>query len=245
MYKFHLKNKLVFIFTAVAAVFAGGLFLNAYYQALTYYNSILPNNNMAVFIQRDTKVSWEVIGEKIMNLEGIKEAKFIPKEKIYEDAVSINSSLKDMISGSDNPFTPYFMVYPENVSMQSFEKLREQISAIEGIDDIKYDLNLVAVTDNLGRFVSRYFETLKIILVILGILFFMKIVVTITKNRNKHIFHEYLFSAGMAVIASAAGVLFYYLFSNYLYHFAVLKMPDKYLLYLAAAGIIAVLNMEM
>ena len=226
------------VFTTLLLAFA----LNAYNQAYSLNRFFLPDAQLAVFLAPDCKSAHEVILEKIINLDGVEKADYIPKEKVLEKAQAENSKLKNIVLSGENPFSPYYIVTPKQVSVLSAKKLAEKIDKIEGVEEAAFDENLFSAVERTGKFADIYRICGKVAMAAVLLIIAAKFVSRWFKEEADFLGYTYNLLIGVISGVLSAGI--FYLVIGKLTRADILRLPAKYVFYFIACGIFSVLFWE-
>ncbi len=226
------------VFTTALLAFA----FNAYRQASLFNKSFLPEAKIAVFIAPDCKSAPEVILEKLVNLDGVEKADYMPKEKVLEKAQFENSKLKNVILSGENPFSPYYIITPKTVSVLSAQKLKEKVDRIEGVEEAAFDDNLFSAIEKTGKFADIYKICGKIAAAAILLIVAAKFIFRWFNEEAD--FLGYLYNILIGAVSGAVGAGLFYLIIAELARTDVLRMPAKYFLYLTFGGILTVMFWE-
>lgn len=235
MRNFELKKRIPFMVAAAAGTFALGLLLNAYYQAGAYNSLLVRNATIGAFISADGKVPVEVTKERLVNLDGTADVSFVPKDRVLELALDANPDIKEVVAPGENPFIPYFVIRPGTIASGFVRDLAERVRNIEGIEDVRYDPNLVAVSEQLARFRTLYrtaFEGLAAAALLIIVWRFVARLIAKDLTASGYLA---LLATGLA--AGILGTLSYYFFGTQMAGSAIVHLPDRYLAYMLLAGI--------
>jgi tetrahydromethanopterin S-methyltransferase subunit F len=110
------------------------------------------------------------VAEKIRALENFGALEFIPKEKTR---VSMSEFKNDVAISGENPFPDAFRVTPAKTGAADVENLASEIRRIKGVEEVRYDRGLVALTQTLDEAGSFAGYVIKIIAVALMALLIM------------------------------------------------------------------------
>lgn len=222
-------------FAVLLGVFIWGLIINAVFQGEKYYRALYPQAQLAVFIQKNTAVSKEVIYEKIVNIERVSEVRYVSENEVFETAVNAAPEIKELMFYGQNPFSAYYLVMPETVSISLANDLKEKILGITGIDDVRFDKNTFAISENLKKFTDYYNLTVKIA----GFFGILLVIVRFSYRKIKgNINYRYYLNLLLGAIGSSlAGAIIYYLFSYYIMSSSIVMLPAKYIVYFILGGI--------
>lgn len=130
--------------------------MHADFQARTYAQSALPQAQLAVFPADRTTVSFDIINERLMNLDGVAGVERISADQARTDVLAAHRGVQDILGPAENPFTAYFLVRPDVVSVRGMENLRNQIEGIDGVGEVRFDQNLSSAIERLSRLATLY-----------------------------------------------------------------------------------------
>lgn len=229
------RKRIPFMIAATAGTFVLGLVLNAYYQAGVYKEELSRNATIGAFIAPESKVPVEVVKERLINLDGVAGVQFIPKEQVLERALSADPAIKEVMLTGENPFVPYFVLGPAKTGAGFMQALVEQVRKVEGIEDVRYDANLAAVTEQLARFRTLYRTAFQGVAAASLLIVICRLVVRLSAKKLDASRYLSLLVTGLA--SSIAGTFLYYLFGTQAAQSALVQMPDRYLAYLMLAGV--------
>lgn len=230
-------KKIVIYLPALLVTLAAGLLLNAYYQASRHYESLLPRSQIAVFINKSVQASHQLIGEKLMNIEGVSGVTYVSQDKVLETAMKDAPALKELFVTGDNPFSPYFIVEPKEKTSAMAGWIKAQMSAVEGIEDIRFDPNIFGSIDQLGTLKQFYGGAVRLLFAITFLLALLKFVM-----HWMHRLVDYRHLLRQLAVGASAGVfgaLVYYLPCRYMIASPVVQMPGHLYAAMVFAGILA------
>ncbi|HBU70003.1 MAG TPA: hypothetical protein DEE98_06410 [Elusimicrobia bacterium] len=236
-----MKIKYLFVvLSGILTCLPAGLVLSYYHQAKTYRDIVAPKFQMAVFI--DKTAAPEVVAEHIVNSDGVKKSELIPADAVFERAIKDSPRAKEILIGSDNPFTPYFIVYPDSVNPGLVENLKNNLSKISGVEEIRYDENIPQIVFALTGIINsvKSFSKLTLLLVLLVIAAKYAVIVYRSGFNAK----EQVKTAAFALASGLAGSWVYFLIVNIFFHSSSLALPSHYLMYLMIPGFTGVLLWE-
>jgi len=235
-------RQLLHFVPSLLVTFTLGLLLNTYYQAKQHYDALLPRGRIAVFIAKNAQASHQAIGEKLMNIAGVGGAVYISQDKALESAMKDAPALKEVLITGDNPFTPYFMVEPKDMSFSMAQWLKSQLTAVQGVEEVRLDTNTFNIIDRLG--VLRQFYGVSVsVIVMLGA--FLALFKFVTRWMYRLIdYRHYLRMALGGIVTGVLGAGMYYLVSRYAVGSPVTQLPSIYFVLMAAGGVLAALAEE-
>lgn len=207
-----------------------GLGFNAFYQSKIQYGKLFARNQVIVFIKKQNAAdSPVVIKEKIINLNGINDVKLKNPEDILKDIKTLSPAVNDiMVPGGDNPFSPYFVVTTSIVNQQFMQSLKDKLMTFEGVDEVKYDQNLVLLVEKLNKFILFFILVAKITVAAAVLLLIFKYFLYFRQELLS--LEEVVFKVLSGIISGVMGWLLYNIFSRYLIHDSILSLPHKYIL---------------
>ncbi|MHB9155427.1 MAG: cell division protein FtsX [Endomicrobiales bacterium] len=236
-------NRVIAFFAASSiSTFLLGPVIVSYYQVSAYRQALLPKSTIAVFVSGAGAVSSEVLKERLLNLEGAGEVTFVSREQALENAAGAHPAVTEILLSGDNPFSPYFIIHPRTVSASAVAALLDQVNGIEGVEDIRYDPNLVAVADKLLGFREFLRTAMGISLVAGAILWATRMFRRVFLRRFNAKNYALVLLSG--AVGGAAGSLLFYCFSRSLFSASAMLMPERYFIYLGLTGIFMALVWE-
>lgn len=238
----NLARQITCFLPAILIAFAAGLILNAYYQARAHFEFLSPRGRIAVFIGKKAQVSHQLIAEKILNIEGVAGAVYVSQDKALETALKDAPALKEVMVTGDNPFSPYFLVEPREATPGVAQWLKEQVAAVEGVVDIRYDANTFTILDSL-RSLTRIYGTAIKALAAFGFIF---AVFRYALNRMYRLidYRHFLFLLLGGAAAGSLGAGAYYAMARFTVQATMARVPDHYAVYMALAGVLSVMAWE-
>ncbi|MBN1622552.1 MAG: hypothetical protein JW871_08175 [Endomicrobiales bacterium] len=222
--------------------FAIGLVFSTYNQCDTYFHDLLAKSEIAVFVERSTNVTPEVLGERILNINGVKAIDFVSSDRIIKEAKEKNPRINKILVAGDNPFSPYFIVKTKIVNLSFIESLEETIAKLNGVDEIRYDKNLMLVVEKLDNFLIFYRFVIRISLFFFALLLISKLLWLWLHQMTtvKKIFFLAVGGAVSGLLGSGA----YYLASAKIFALDVVKLPPFYIFYFMTFGVLMALLWE-
>ena len=103
---------------------------------------------------------------------GVSNIRYVSPADALKSALKKNEKYKDIFIEHENPFTAYFLVKIENITLTKTEDLKDKILTIKGVDEVLYDGNMVSIIENLTHFKNICYFTGKIALISLFLLAF-------------------------------------------------------------------------
>jgi len=240
--KYNFIAKLLFFISAILATALLGFGLNAYRQACVFNSAYRPDAGVAVFVAPDTKVAPDVIREKLINMDGVEKTDYFPREKVLEKVQAENSKLKNVILSGENPFSPYYILTPRQVSVVSAQELVEKAKKIEGVEDAVFDENLFSAVEKTAKFSRVYALCGKAALLLVLLIISAKLIIRLLNEKADLL--NYLYNLLSGIITGALGAGIFYLFSRKIVHSDVMRLPAKYILYFLLGGVLVVLLWE-
>jgi hypothetical protein len=237
-----LKKNIIFIPGTVLTTVLLAFVFNAYRQAYILNKSFMPQAQIAVFVDAGRKVANEVIMEKLVNLDGVDKADFIPKDKILENAQNENSQLRGIVISGENPFSPYYLVYPKHVSVSYADMLVGNIRKIDGVSDAVFDEHLFSAVEKTGRFVDFYRVSGKAAVIVVLLFIVLKFVYRQLNNETDLL--NYIYNFVLGIVSGVLGACVYYLVTKKIVHLDIVQLPVKYMVYFIACGVLTVFFWE-
>ncbi|MCB4790579.1 MAG: permease-like cell division protein FtsX [Elusimicrobia bacterium] len=214
-----------------------GLGLNAYYLANSYSAQLSSKNQVAVFIKKQNKTeSLEVIKEKIINLNGISEVELKSPEDILKDMPHVAPIVNDIMILGENPFSPYFIVETSIINLSYIMALKDKLMSFEGVEEVKFDENLVSMIEGLDNIIQFYKFVWKAVLIIAGLFIFFKYIILLIKRALFIKEMVYILLQGLA--SGLFGWLVYKGFSHYFSAPNIIQIPSGYIAYFLLNGLI-------
>jgi cell division protein FtsX len=216
--------------------------INALYQAGVYYRQLVPKAQLAAFMQRGNTVTPDSVSGKLQSLDKIARFAYVSPEEAIGKAMNDSPNIKDILITGDNPFAPYFLVFPREVNLATAKDLREKISRIEGIDEVRFDYNIFAVGEKLLQLQSFYTTILASVIVALLVLAIGKTIRSIVHTRRDY--GRHVSAALRGLLSGIAGGLIYFIVSTQIAGATVTQMPPRYLLLILPVTVVLSLAWE-
>lgn len=223
-----------YIATFITILFIA-LGMNTLHQAKLQYKRTSARIQLAVFLDVNSTVSLDVVRERLVNLNGVKELEYFTPERALEKALKETPEIKDVLVGGDNPFPPYFLVTPKHKDPASVGYLKEAVSAMNGVEEVRFDIILVSIADKLNRFITFYVGAIKAILYICLLLALAKVGWAVYRRTADY--KRYIFLALSGIITSVIASAFYLLAVG-IAHTPLAPMPFKYVAFLIPVGVL-------
>jgi hypothetical protein len=238
-----MKNKLIsnFILT-VLGILAIHFVFNAFYQARIYSRKLYFKNEIAVFVKRDGQLSVEVMLEKLRNTDGVRLVRYLAAEDVLRKAMSESPEMKDVLLPGENPFVEYFLVRPLTATRALAESLKERIENIDGVEEVRYDPQLIVAAEKLQDFMDLYY--IGAALLFLSLLGVIMLKLAHRYIHKKLLWKAYAVNAATGLAAGITGTLIYVLIGYTFLRTDVAQFPLLYLITLAPTGIILCLALE-
>ena len=206
-----------------------GLGFSAFYQSKIQHDKLFARNQIIVFIKKqNTSDSPAVIKEKIINLNGINDVKLKNPDDILKDIKTLSPAVNDIMVPGDNPFSPYFIVTTSIVNQQFMQSLKDKLMTFEGVDEVKYDQNLVLLVEKLNKFILFFALVAKITAA--AAVFLLAFKYFLYFRQEFFSMEELVFKVLSSFISGVMGWLLYNIFSRYLMHDTIASLPYKYIL---------------
>jgi cell division protein FtsX len=232
----NIRAKFNYYIAAITSVFLLALALNTLYQARDYYQKTASRIQLAVFLKNNSAVSLDVTQERLLNMDGVRNMQYFSADKALEKALKETPAIKDVIISGDNPFPAYFVITPRSYSPAAVEDLKDRISLLDGVDETRYDSNLVNISYKLKRFISFYLEAGKILLLFIVLVIAAKFGwLLYTKELN---YSKYIFSAVTGLLAGVAASALYFFLVGKILPAPLEPLPLKTLFYLIPSGML-------
>lgn len=233
------KEKAIFVTWAVTATACLGLIFIADHQARSINKALKPKARIAVFMVPGTKVSQEVLREKLINIDGVAAAEFVAEDKVLEMAQNDTSPVKGLVLSGENPFSPYFLVEPARVRASFAEKLAELAGKMEGVDAVVYDITLFRTVERSGYMAIFYktagYAVLAVFLLLIVLKFFFRWL------KEEADFLKYFFNIMLGVLTGFTGAGIFYLVTVKILQADVLRLPFKYLPLFMVGGMLVIM----
>jgi cell division protein FtsX len=146
------------------------LALNAYYQSWREYASLMRRATIAVFVLKNAPQTTEMIEAKIREVEEISDVSFISPERSFDIAGEASAKVKDIIITGENPFTSFFSVRLKDPGVEHLLSATSRISALEGVDEVRYDTALFNAIDRLKSLCRFYGFSLSLLALLAALL---------------------------------------------------------------------------
>ncbi len=221
----------------VIGVFVLALALNAYATAGRVFGRFSNNAKIIIFINETGNL--EIIREKLVNMDGLAGFDFVGKDKIAQDADLISPTIKEILETGENPFTPYYVVKPRRTTLASYEAVVKELKGIKGAEDIRYDAELVEMTQNLARFLRIYRLSVKAALA--GCIGLMALFIILQNLSGKFSARKYGLYAALGLAAGLAGTGLYYWVARSSIISVVTQLSLKHMMITAPAGLVMAL----
>ena len=130
-------------------------------NTLFYENELIQRFEMIVFLDKDVPAP-EVAGEKIRSIKSIKTVAYYSREQVKEKFAEVKNEV--LIAG-ENPFPDTFNVQLYVIDTFYVEDTINQINAINGISEIKYDAGLLSLVEKVRAFSFYADVMIKIVLI--------------------------------------------------------------------------------
>ncbi|MFH1368837.1 MAG: permease-like cell division protein FtsX [Elusimicrobiota bacterium] len=228
--------KVNFYIATFMGVFMIALGINTLYQAKLQYIKTSSKIKLAVFLDASPDAPLDVIRERLVNLDGIAGLNYFAPEKALEKALKETPDIKEILIGADNPFPSYFLVTPKNKSPGAIEYLRESITAMDGIDEVRFDANLVNISAKINNFIEFYVKAIKLMLLFCVLLMLAKIGWAIYRGTADY--RRYMFLGLSGIVTGFAASAVYYVLVTKILHSPLAAMPLKYVAFLIPCGIL-------
>ena len=232
------SDKSKFAFHAVPVIigtFIAALFFNGIYQVQVHYLKASDDAALAAFVRKSFEPSADALKKEIMAVKGVKEATLVDSGTIYQNIQNGSSKIKDIMLNGENPFSPYFLVKPAVIGIATAEAIKNQLIKIKGVEEIRYDTNLISIAEKLKNLKICYFFVLVFAAGALLISAAAKIIYE-TMNYDE-VLKDYLLAALWGILFGLIGILLYYGFTIYIFPFKEVFVPVKYLLLVWPTGI--------
>jgi cell division protein FtsX len=216
-----------------------GLALNAYATAGRVFGHFSSNAKIIIFINETGNL--EVIREKLVNMDGLAGFDLVGKDKIAQDANLISPTIKEVLDAGENPFTPYYVVKPRRTTLASYEAVVKELKSVKGADDVRYDAELVEMTQNLARFLRVY--RLSVNAALAGCVGLMVFLIIMHSFSGRFSAGTYLLYAAIGFGAGLAGVGMYYWLASSSIVSVVGQLSQKHMLVMVPAGIVMALGL--
>jgi len=217
-----------------------GAGFNAFYQAKRYYRELVSRNQLAVFIKKENKTeSLEVIKEKIINLGGVSDCLVKKPDDIFKEMTMRAPGMNDIVLTGENPFSPYFLVKTSVVNLSYIKSLKDKIMTFEGVEDVKFDQNLVSITENLDGLIEFYKFLWKA--AVAAVLFLILVKYILLWSRQSLELGEFIFLFIEGLLAGLFGWFIYYALSINFSSYHIVQIPHRYIAYFLFNGLILAL----
>lgn len=135
-------------------------------------NTVKSESQLSIFLTLDhTDNALQTITAELNNNANIKSIKFVPKEEAFSRLQAENTDNEVLSSLEQNPLPDAFFIEPKQLDAQSLDKLKNNLSKLDGVDNVLLD----------GAWVKRlnYLLALgnKAMLIITGLLVFALVAV--------------------------------------------------------------------
>ncbi|MDR1417737.1 MAG: hypothetical protein LBI80_01025 [Endomicrobium sp.] len=167
----------------LSVIFLSSFFVlisNYYYQVQSYVSSLYDDLNIVVFF-KDSVKDINALAEKIKNVEILYIKELVDSTQSYLKALEKNPFLKD-ISTSDTieSIGSYAVVLPQEVFDEKYLlKIRNDIEAIDGVDEIVFDSYSFNQYKKLKNLLILCEKTFFFIFFVFGILAVVKVISSI------------------------------------------------------------------
>lgn len=168
----------LFLCFLISLLLSGILFLRK--NAIVYYSILKPNFEISVFLKLNVS-SPEIIFEKIRSFEEIKKVELITKDKIKD---KLNHLKNEILLIDENPFPDCFIVVPQKIDSKTVQSIVSGLNKIDGIEEIKYDANLVKIIENL-EVIIKFLKFVLLVCVSIIIVLFISAIVIKIDNINE------------------------------------------------------------
>jgi cell division protein FtsX len=230
-------HKFNYYIASIISVFLLAMALNALYQAELYYARSAARIQLAVFVKNNSTVSLDVLKERLLNLDGVRDMSYFSPEKALEKALKETPAIKDVLVSGDNPFPAYFIIIPVSLYPRHVESLKDRISLMDGVDEVRYDANLVDITQKLRRS-ANFFSKASRALLAAAVLVILARLGWMIRSKKFNI-SKYAFTAVAGLLAGlAASALYYLIVGKFLPKAPFELMPLKYVFYLVPSGML-------
>ena len=205
---------------------------------MKYETSLSNRFEIVVFLSKDVAAP-EVQGEKIRALKNVKDMSYFSREAVKE---KLSNFAQEILIAGDNPFPDTFSVTLNNISFSNTQELVKELTAIPGVEEVKYDKSLLELIENIRLASKLTVITLKVVLSLFFIALMAGLMVDYFANKHNfylNILHSYKILLG-ATVGSSAGVVFTVLFRKIFgLGSAFAAIPLKWYLMIFIAGIAA------
>ena len=215
---------------------------NAYFQAEKYKQSIENTVSLAAFVKKNTTVSIDVLKEQLVNMENIKSVDFVNVEAALKTAIESTPAVNEILVGNENPFSSYFIVKADRISLEGFQKLKNSILAKEPFDSVEFDINALTIKDNLEVFTSFYKSILKIAFICIFAAALIRFFLKLIDDEMELLSSLYLAISG--VIAAVCGLGFYSVAIHRLPVFDAVNFSNNYTVFILLGGMFMALLWE-
>ena len=150
--------------------------------------------------------------------------------------------MKEILLSGKNPFTPYFIVLPRASTFASIDTLRDNISRIAEVEEVRFDAALVELVTRLDRFISLYRMAL-IAGLCAGFLIAAARLIRAWYS-DELIPLDLVYSVISGAMAGVSGAGMFYLLSYHLVPFQGIQLTAPYYPYLVTAGLVITMLWE-
>ncbi len=237
---------IVLFFIVVTNLFAFITFARK--NLFEYHKSLTSRFEIAVFLKLNYDKP-EVVDSKIRSLYNVRSCIFLSKEKVKEKLIGLE---KEILITEGNPFPDAFSIAPLEITRSAVENLSVQLSQIDGVEEVGFDKDLLAIIDNLSSLVKFTDLIFKLNLAIVYILLltvvflrYMEIIkipkqvwaskwmpqlVEVFLSTNKKVFKEILYDYKLftGLISVIFGITMFVILSLLMLkdRFVLLSIPD-------------------
>lgn len=216
--------------------------IHAAYQSQNYCQEAASQAVLAVFPAERAAVAPEVIKERLVNLDGVVGVERVSAEQARTNALAARRGIQDILGPDENPFSAYFLVRPNAVTVNGMENLRNQIESIDGVGDVRFDRALASALERLTRLAALYRAALAAVGFIAALALLIKLIMRWFQGKLPLRYFAAVILTGIAAGAVGAGVasmLFRHLGQD-----ALALMPQVWYLDVISAGLAATLLWE-
>lgn len=235
-------HKFNYYIASFISVFLLALAVNAVHEAGSVRERYKSRVRLAAFVKPNPDVSLDVLKERLLNLDGVREMQYVAPDKALEKALRETPAIKDVLVTGDNPFPAYFVITPASMRPSYVEALGDRVSSMDGIDEVRYDANLVNMAEKLRR-ATRFAARASSALLAIALLLILARLALLLKTR-KFSLNRYIFTVAAGLLSGLAAAAAYYVIAGKLLHPPFALMPLSYALYLIPAGALFTLIWE-
>ncbi len=136
----------------IGLIVAGGVLVyNISHQCAVYRGTLEGRANIAVFIRQEAGTRAEEIRGRIQAMPGIGRLYLVTPEESLARALKDSPSLSEVMVTGKNPFTAYFLVYPEPALPSSVSRLKASLSQVSDIEEVRLDERLFSMIETLRQ----------------------------------------------------------------------------------------------